>query len=175
MLGLLRKYRAPSRPTTSTTNRKAKSRHRRAFFEPLEDRRVLASVVVFDDPTYVDTTNNYQAESDTVQAALVASGHSVTTFTGITAADINAAVAGKDVLLFPELELRNLGPTLDSAARAAITSFVSSGGGLIIHGDFFGHDEAFLNNVFGFSLTQSPTTFSSYDLTAQAAGTAFEG
>lgn len=122
-----------------------------------------AKIALFDNPAYVDTANNgVLSESDNVQATLTISlGHTVTPFTGITAVDFTAALAGKDILLIPELENGNLGADLTVAARGVISNFVANGGGLIIHGS---HDSSisyppnFLNQVFGFSIVSVGTS-----------------
>jgi hypothetical protein len=69
----------------------------RAFprLQALEDRSTPASVAVFDNPTYVDTSGGLGSESDNLQASLTARGHAVNTFTDITPAGFAAAVAGR--------------------------------------------------------------------------------
>ena len=54
----------------------------------------FANIAVFDNPTFVDTNNMGSSESDEVQASLTFLGHSVTPFTGITAASFSAALTG---------------------------------------------------------------------------------
>lgn len=152
-------------------NRAALSPQRRGLLlEPLEGRRLLASdVLVFDNPSYVDTSGGSSAESDTVQASLDSLGHKVSTFTATDASGINAALAGQDVLLIPEQERGNLIFALDTAARTEIQNFVSSGGGLIIHNSNFTDD--FLNGVFGFSTFRNGT--GTISKTAATVGTEF--
>jgi len=133
-----------------------------------------AEVVVFDNPSYVDSGNSSSSESDNVQASLVALGHTVTTFTGITDGDFTAALAGKDVLVIPETENGNLAPALSPAARAVIANFVAAGGGLVKHGHRTS-DEDVLDAVFGFSISTATTSTTTSSLTAAAAGTAFAG
>jgi hypothetical protein len=102
-------------------------------------------------------------------------GWSVTTFTGITAADFRAAVKGKDILAIPELESGDLDADLDAAALTAIADFVSAGGTLIIHADFaiLANYINLLNSTFGFLLDDFNTA-GPYDLnTADATGTIF--
>jgi uncharacterized repeat protein (TIGR01451 family) len=131
-----------------------------------------AKIALFDNPAYVDTANNgVLSESDNVQATLTTSlGHTVTPFTGITAADFTTALAGKDILLIPELENGNLGADLTVAARGVISNFVANGGGLIIHGSHdtpakptnTSHVPTFLNQVFGFT-TASTGSLDDFD------------
>ncbi|MBN2389983.1 MAG: beta-propeller fold lactonase family protein [Anaerolineae bacterium] len=129
-----------------------------------------AVVAVFDDPSYVDTENTTSSESDNVQAGLAAMGHTVLPFTGIDETAWSTALAGADILVIPELENDSgLGIDLSLAARAVISDFVNSGGGLIEFDD----GSSFLNPVFGFSLSHSGGNPSS--ITAAAVGTAFQG
>ncbi|WP_273152670.1 retention module-containing protein, partial [Methylophaga thiooxydans] len=51
-----------------------------------------ADVSVFDNGSYVDSSGGTSAESDNIQATLQNQGHNVSTFTGITLADILAAL-----------------------------------------------------------------------------------
>ena len=55
--------------------------------------RAGLTVSIFDNGSFVDTAGGYAAESDAVQASLTSLGHTVSTFTGITAADFSAAGA----------------------------------------------------------------------------------
>src|SRR5688572_24757319 len=122
--------------TTAATRRSSRRDSRisaaaAAAWEALESRRLLANVVVFDNSSFVDTTGGSQAESDAVQASLVQLGHAVTTFTDFTDTGFSAAVSGKDILLIPEQENGQLGPSLSAAAKTVIQNFVNSGKGLI--------------------------------------------
>ena len=137
-------------------------------------------VAVFDDPAFVDTGGTSLDESDTIQASLVSLGHTANTFTGISAAAFTAGLAGNNVLLTPEIEVSLLGSALSAAAINTITSFVSSGGGLIVAGasNFVAHaSDDFLNSVFGFGVLNSE--FGAGGTSAinagNAAGTAFAG
>ena len=146
-----------------------------ASSEELEDRALLAAVTVFDNSSFVDTSNSTGAESDNVQASLAALGNTVSTFTGTTAAAITAALDGKDAVLIPEQEFGSIIGALDGSARDAFADFVSSGGGLIINGSFSGATESFLNGVFGFSLSHGTDDGGPFSKTANAVGTAFAG
>jgi|GEM_PF-6536101 len=135
----------------------------------------FANIAVFDDPAFVDTTGGPTSESDEVQAALTFLGHSVTTFTGITAADFSAALAGQDILLIPELEHGDLGAALSPAAITVISDFVANGGGLIILGHF-SNAPNFLNQVFGFATAPAGSSGAGSSTRQSAAnGTAFIG
>ncbi|MDX1946030.1 MAG: hypothetical protein SFU86_11585 [Pirellulaceae bacterium] len=149
--------------------RRPVSRWRRAFLESLEDRRVMANVAVFDNGAYVDTTGGSSAESDAIQASLAALGHTVSTFTATDAAGILTALAGQDVVLFPEFENGSPASALDAQARGALANFVASGGGLVISRDY----TSFLNTIFGFSLVEGTAGTSA--ITGAAVGTQFVG
>jgi hypothetical protein len=154
---------------SKTRNRNPAARRRALFVQPLEARHLLASIAVFDNPSYVDTLGAAFSESDTIQASLVSLGHTVTTFTGLTAADFTAALAGKDVLVIPEQEIGAIAPALSAAAKTAIQNFVAGGGGLVISCDY----RDFLNGVFGYSLVDGGSSTAS--ITPAATGTAFAG
>lgn len=169
--------RAPARTPRFRQRKPNPQRRRRPFLEPLEGRQLLATVAVFDNGSFVDTSGGTFAESDNIQASLISQGHTVSTFTGITASAISAALAGRQIVVIPELEAGDLNSALDAAGRAAFASFVSSGGSLIIHGESSSRDEAFLNGVFGFSIAPGGNYSSGqpFNLTASATGTAYAG
>ena len=103
----------------------------------IKDGEELPAVALFANTSYVDyLPGDSGSEASNLEATLNVMGRSVTTFTGITAADFQAAVNGKDILAIPELENGDLDADLDAAARTAIADFVSAGGTLIIHADF---------------------------------------
>lgn len=135
---------------------------------------VTKKIMVFDNPSFVDTGGTYADESDTVQASSGYLGFSVSTFTGYSASDWMNAGGAADVILIPELEVANLNTYLDSAARSAIASFVSGGGGLVVMADYYSYFTSFLNSIFGSSLTSLSTSSSSTLNAAMAAGTTFE-
>lgn len=134
-------------------------------------------IALFNNGSYVDIDNEGDVCESEVENLLASidsfGGHSVATFSGIAAADFTAALAGKQVLIIPELEEGDLAPDLSPEALAAIADFVSQGGRLLVFGDSNPEVEALLNAVFGFSLSVdgSPTQA---DKTPQAAGTIFE-
>jgi hypothetical protein len=133
------------------------------------------TISVFDNPSYVDTVGGPTSESETIQVTLASLGHTVNTFTGISAAEFAAAGAAADLMLFPEIERGDLNAALDDAAREAITDYVSGGGAVIVMGSDLIYDKTFLNGVFGYSLTGT-VFFETYRLDATAAsGTPFAG
>jgi Ca2+-binding RTX toxin-like protein len=133
-----------------------------------------ARVAVFDDPAFVDTANTSDAESDNVQGSLAALGHSVKTFTGTSAADFSAGLAGVRLLVVPELEEGDLGAALSPDARRTLRMYVATGGGLIVFDQAGGNTTTFLDTLFGFSLTAGPGSCPCARRAA-AAGTAFAG
>ncbi|SFB75623.1 PEP-CTERM sorting domain-containing protein [Massilia yuzhufengensis] len=128
-----------------------------------------APVLVFDNGSIVDTSDTNEAESDTLQAALIDTGNPVTTFTATDAAGITAALAGQTVLVIPEQENGSLIDALDESARNVLRNFVAGGGGLIIAADF----RDTLNTLFGFSLVFDLADTST--LRPAAIGTTFAG
>ncbi|WP_436793748.1 Calx-beta domain-containing protein [Actinospongicola halichondriae] len=111
-----------------------------------------SNIAVFDNDDYGDSDQ----ETALVIADLEAGGHNVTTFDGITAAEITAALDGQNVLVIPELEGGDDGALiadLDDDAEAVIADFVDGGGRIV----FFGSSEpdAEINGLFGFSVSTS--------------------
>lgn len=162
------------------THKTRKQDRRKLFVESLEDRRMLATVAVFDNGAYVDTSGGTSSESDNIQASLASLGHTVSTFTSTTAAGITSAITGKDVLLIPELESGNLNGVLDAAARNVISNYVAAGSGLIVNGSNYSPSQSnvrdLLNGVFGLSLSVSGSlTGGSSSISAAASGTQFAG
>ena len=93
-----------------------------------------ANVAVWNDPAYADAA---QEGANTI-AALEATGATVTSFTGVTTAAFTSALAGADVLVFPELEVGNPVGALEAGAEAAIVAFVEGGGTLLVFEPAFG-------------------------------------
>lgn len=135
-----------------------------------------ADVALFNNPTYVDWIPGAPgSEASNLYDTLVSQGHTVFTFTGITAADFAAATAGRDVLAIPELENGDLNAALDAAARAAIASYVQGGGVLWMFGSSTTEAYSLLNATFGYSITGGSSS-SPYPLNnSDAVGTSFEG
>ncbi|MCX6902364.1 MAG: FG-GAP-like repeat-containing protein [Verrucomicrobia bacterium] len=131
----------------------------------------VATVAVFDDRRYVDTTSGGAgAESDNVQASLTNRGFTVVTFTNMV-----AATAANSVLLFPEQEVAALAPALSLAEQSALSGFVAGGGLMIVHGSFTTSRSAdLLNQVFGLAVQEAPASNGLvFSRTTQAAGTVF--
>jgi Ca2+-binding RTX toxin-like protein len=133
-----------------------------------------ATVAVYDDPAFVDTTNTSDAESDNLQASLASLGHTVKTFTGTTGPAFSGGLAGASLLAIPELENGDLAAALDQNALHTIRSYVATGGGLLVFDQGGGNIATLLNTLFGYNLTGgvggAPST-----RTGEVAGTAFAG
>lgn len=134
-----------------------------------------ANVAVFYNNAYVDAGAGIGSEATNVIATLNAQGHTVTTFTGITAADITNATAGQDVLVIPELQNGDLNAGLDAAARTAIFDFVNMGGNLIIHGSGGNNTVDLLNALFSYTLVRGTGDLNGVVLTGPTALTGQDG
>ncbi len=132
-----------------------------------------ARIGLFDAPGFVDTSGGTTAESDTLQASLVALGQEVTTFTATRAQGIAVALEGAAAVVFPELENADLASELGAAARTTLAAFVADGGGLIVTGTTDERAPALLNAIFGLALTSGVVGESA--ITVFASGTGFEG
>lgn len=127
----------------------------------------------FDNDSYTDVDN----ESLNTSTSLVNLGHTVNSFSGITAADWTTATTGVSALVIPELDNGDLIGDLDAAAQAAIAAYVSGGGGLIMFDRTTSAPRTidFLNTIFGFALTGEALAGDTSLNAADAAGTAFAG
>jgi len=134
------------------------------------------TVAVFDDPAFVDSADDFRAESDNVQASLSSFGHTVKRFDGTSSAAFSRGLTGASLLAIPDLENGDLAPVLSQNAIHTIRNYVLTGGGLIIfEADDNGGDERFLNTVFGYDLSSGTNGPGPAALTSNAAGTAFAG
>ena len=109
-----------------------------------------SKIALFYDPAYVDIAGTCNNEAWNLYIYYTNAGHTVTTFQGTTGGTWVPALMDKDALVIPEQEISQL--MIDGAAKHALINFVNSGKVLIIHGSAVGRTEAFLNDVFGFSL-----------------------
>ncbi|MBK8288614.1 MAG: hypothetical protein IPK95_08220 [Cellvibrionales bacterium] len=115
-------------------------------------------VAYFANTGYVDAANN--EELDNLQDAITAAGYSASRFTDFTAAGLTTALAGKKILVVPELtdagnNGRNWYAALSVAARQVIVDFVNNGGGLYVAGERNENDLTLINGLFGYSLNQA--------------------
>jgi hypothetical protein len=95
-----------------------------------------AAIAVFDNPAYVNSSGGPNAASDSIQALLTLLGHTVTPFTGTSAAAFGAAASTSDLILFPDtLNAGQLAIDLAPAAKTALANYVNAGGGVIAVGD----------------------------------------
>jgi hypothetical protein len=133
-----------------------------------------ANVALFFNPSFVDTATDGSGEAYNVQQGLIAQGHTVTTFTGTSAAALSAALVGKSVLVIPELQNGNLSPVLDKNASLTLALFVDNGGTLVMFDPGVGDPLAVLNQSFPqFKLTSDGGAVGTISKTAAAAGTPF--
>ncbi len=137
-----------------------------------------SSIAVFDNNNYVDSSNGYWAESDNIQATLTSQGHSVSAFTDESSAGFKTALANVNVLIMPEEENGSY-TNLSVEAKETIHDFVSDGGTLVINSAYESYDTAFLNQMFGWSLSDGGIFYSdgghSFGITSDAIGTRYEG
>ncbi len=116
-----------------------------------------AEVLVFDDATYVDTAGTQLDESDTIQQSLTSLGHNVSVITTDNSNALGAALKGKDVFVIPELEVAGFAPS--AAFIAELQAFTARGGTVIVAGgNTLGRNTDFMNDVFGFSTTETGST-----------------
>jgi hypothetical protein len=97
-----------------------------------------AVVVVYQDPVFVEPpfvladTDDRDDPVAHIERGLELADHSVVALADSAAASFSAALATADVLLVAPLR-EDLGAVIDPAAATAIETFVSNGGGLVIH------------------------------------------
>jgi hypothetical protein len=108
-------------------------------------------------------------------ASLQQLGYTVTPFTGTSETEWRDAMAGKQVLVIPELQNNPLSPALDVRTKLFIAAFVARGGTLIVFAPRSGDPLAVINEAFGFNMTAAQTTTPPISITPAAAGTPFEG
>ncbi|SKB05100.1 hypothetical protein [Aeromicrobium choanae] len=133
-----------------------------------------AKIALLNDPSFVDTIDLADvAENESHEAAnmivgLRADGHTVTPFTGTSAAAVSSALKGQDTLVVPELEQGAWVPALEPAAKSAIVSWVRAGGAIVVAADY----DTTLNGLFGYEVE---TTGDSEWLNVAPAGSPFRG
>ena len=95
-----------------------------------------AVIAAFDNGRYVDTDSaRPDAESDNVRESSKRFGHSINRFTKIDPTGLRSVLDNSDVLLIPELEVRELAPDLDAEALSILRDFVGGGGGLVVRAE----------------------------------------
>lgn len=131
-------------------------------------------VALFTDKNYVfyDPGNSI-AEASNIEAIFKLVNVFVRPFTGITAADFNAAVKDADGLVIPDLNSNDLAVDLDAAAMAAIGGFAGRGGTVFMFAPE-AHNLDLANAVFNLGLTAAGATETALKPIA-AAGTPFSG
>jgi hypothetical protein len=84
------------------------------------------NVALFFDPTYVDTGTGGGGEAENVRVTLTDLGFTVNTFTGITTAEWEAALAGVKTVVVPELEEdEDLADDMEPGALAALQGYIA--------------------------------------------------
>lgn len=138
------------------------------------------SVALFENTDYVqyDESDN-EAEASNVMRTLQHLSIEATAFTGISASAFSAALSGRTVLAFPELDpfLSKLAPALSDSAIAVIHDFVQDGGTMILFSGE-GVDSSIADTVFGWNIplgSEHPNDWQAYLDTTVAAGTSFAG
>ncbi len=119
---------------------------------------------------------NLTAEASNVQAQLESYSLVVEVFGDVSDQGLADVLAGKRLLVIPELENGDLNAALTANGRAAILNFVNEGGTLIIFGGYLtGRAATLLNAVFTLTLVEAVGGSSdTYTLNAvNAAGTPF--
>lgn len=125
--------------------------------------------VVLINTDYVDySPGDSGSEASNVTAYLTDLGRTFDTFTDVSAEALQTALAGKKMLIIPELEGDALNLTSD--AQSVIESFVNQGNNLLVFYNNFYE----LNDIFGFSLTGGEGG-SGIEKTPEAASTIFAG
>ncbi len=107
------------------------------------------TVALFANTSYVNTASLAQ-----MQASLTGIGSTVTTFTGLTAADWNAAFSSSQVVVVPSL----LSFSPSSVLYQTINQNLAAGKGLVLAGG--GWDEQFLNALRGWRLSEAASIYS---------------
>lgn len=139
-----------------------------------------ACVALFANDNYVDYSvdrgggDASGSEAYNMEQALKGKGYSVSTFTGITAADFTAATTNCANLVIPEQETGALEPDLDAAALTAIGDFVNAGGNLIV-GYADSNTTDLVNAIFGWSTSTTGVDAPGDLVDNDAAGTPFAG
>lgn len=138
---------------------------------------VKGNTAIFLNPAYVDYVDgDIGSEAYNLLQTIPAYGEPITTFTGITAADFSSNTSSTTLaLIIPELEMGDLNPDINDAARTVISDYVNNGGILVTFGSTDLPTFNLLNATFGWSL-ESGSENGTYSLNSTAAtGTSFAG
>ncbi len=116
-------------------------------------------VALFYNSDYVQISEgNLFAEGSNMLATLDALGHEVNPFSSLDATDWTTILNQNDLLIIPELEIKNLNEDLPSETKILLHNYIKNGGGLIICGvvapnpSNSGNALRLLNGVFDFDL-----------------------
>lgn len=117
----------------------------------------VVEIALFTDLMYVDyMASDFNSEASNLASLFSTLGDDVVEFTGTTFLDFSTALAGREVLVVPELEIAaSLSSALDPSTQTLITDFVSDGGTLVTFGDSGNRGTDLLNLLFGFGANSS--------------------
>lgn len=149
----------------------------RAHFDALESRRLLATVAVFYNPSFVDISTNDGTPASAVhfKEELEGLGHTVRTFTGTDTESVIAALGGANLLAVPDLSEGSLRNQMSNTTKNVIRSFITNGGGYIAAGDQGNNSTAFLSDLFGYATIETAYRTGDKTIRPDASGTAFSG
>ena len=138
-----------------------------------------AQIALYDDPSWV-STGTAAASANSLDALLTTLGHHTSTFSGLSGSAFSTALAGADLVVFPELlNFGQLASVLQPGALVALGDFVAAGGGLIAAGPYA---YRLLNSIFyptcsavGQCFAGTGSAGASFQDAAVAAGTPYAG
>ncbi len=108
------------------------------------------NVALFFNTSYVDSSGtSSSSEPYNLKLSLESFGHTVTTFTGITAAEVTTALIGKSILAMPEMESGDLNAAMAADAKQVINDWVTAGGILLVNNDGSNQGGSVINGIFG--------------------------
>lgn len=145
--------------------------------DTLETRRLLATVAVFYNPSFVDvsTSDGTPASAVHFKEEVEGLGHTVRTFTGTDTESVIAALGGANLLAVPDLSEGSLRDQMSNTTKNVIRSFITHGGGYIAAGDQGNNSTAFLSDLFGYATIETAYRTGDKTIRPDAAGTTFAG
>jgi Ca2+-binding RTX toxin-like protein len=165
----------------SKKSRSRKNRDASRVFEPLEGRALMSTVAMFYDPAYVNTTASpaNSATAANLKAQLIAQGHVVKTFAGISSSAWSTALTGADAVVVPANDnmVNDLNTALSNATKDVIRGFVNKGGGYLSVGNTWWRNTKLMSSIFNYSISGGVGYAGGNETlsTVDAAGTKFAG